>query len=134
MSTDTISNMLSAIKNASMVSKESIEIPFSKNNEAVAKVLEKGQFINKVKSFKEKGSSHKGLHIELAYEDSGASKIRDVKRVSKPGRRMYYGKRDIKKIKPEFGVLVVSTSRGIMSGEEARTKKLGGEVICEVTG
>lgn len=132
MSTDIISNMLSSIRNASMVNKEFIELPHTKNIEAIAKVLQKGNFLKKVKGFKEKGSTHKGLHIDLAYEDSGAPMINEIKRVSKPGRRIYMRFGDIKRIKPEYGVLVVSTSRGIMSGEDARKKKLGGEVICEV--
>lgn len=131
MSADTVANMLSGIKNASLVSKEFIEIPYSKMNESVAKVLKKSDFISEVKVFKEKGVTHKSLRIDLAYEE-GESKIRDIKRVSKSGRRIYLGFEKIKRVKPEFGVIVVSTSKGAMSGEEARKKKLGGEIICEV--
>ena len=132
MSTDNIANMLSSIKNASLVKKEFIELPYTKMNETVAKVLEKSTFIGKVKVFKEKGSPHKSLRINIAYEDNGEARIRDITRVSKSGRRIYLGAKKIKRIKPEFGVIVISTSKGVMSGEQAREKKLGGEIICEV--
>jgi small subunit ribosomal protein S8 len=132
MSTDNISNMLSMLKNASLVKKEFIEMPYTKMNETVAKVLEKSIFLGKVKVFKEKDTPHKSLRLELVYEENGDSMIRDITKVSKSGRRIYLGSKKIKKIKPEFGVIVISTSKGVMSGEEARAKKLGGEIICEV--
>jgi len=131
MSVDTISNMLSAIKNASMVGKQSIELPHSKACEQVAKVIKKSGYLDEVKTFKHKKSKLKGLNITLSYKD-GKSAITDIKRVSKPGRRMYESYKSIPTIKPEYGLFVVSTSRGVMSGEDARTKRLGGEVICKV--
>lgn len=132
MSIDTIANMLSSIKNASLVKKEFVEIPYTKMNEAVAKVFEKNEFITKVKVFKEKGAPFKSLRIDLAYEANGESRIRGIKRVSKPGRRIYKRYEKIGKVDPKFKVLVVSTPGGVMSGEEARAKKVGGEIICEV--
>lgn len=132
MSLDTTSNMLSMIKNASMVGKDSIEVFYSKKNEAIAKVLEKHKFVKSVKVFKEKNSTHKGLHIDLEYVGPQDPKIRDIKIISKPGRRLYMKRTEIKSIDLEHGILVLSTSKGIISGVEAKVKKLGGEIICEV--
>jgi small subunit ribosomal protein S8 len=131
MSADTIADMLSTIKNAFSVRKPFVEVPYSKQKEQIAKVLEERGFISKVKVFSEKNSPIKGLHIDLAYTDD-LSTIKDLRRVSKPGRRIYKEALDLNYVKSGHGILVVSTSRGIMSGEEARKKKLGGEVLCEV--
>lgn len=131
MSIDNLSNMLSAIKNAAMVEKPFIEVVYTKENEEVAKNLEKAGFLEKVKVFKEENTKVKKLHLDLAYEN-GISKITDVKRLSKPGRRMYKGYKELGKTAGGFGITVVSTSRGIMDSVEAKKKKLGGEVICRV--
>lgn len=132
MSSDVIADMLSQIKNASMVGKEYVEIPHSKMREAVIKVLEDAKFVENVKTFKDKGAPQKSLHIDLAYEQDGSPRIRDVKRVSKPGRRIYQQSKVIKGVNPKYGLIVVSTPEGVMSGEAARKKNLGGEIICEV--
>jgi len=121
--------MLSTIKNAYAVSKPSVEVAHSKQIEEVAKVLEKAGFLKSVKVFKESGESFKKLHIDLIYED-GRAKVSDISRVSKPGRRVYKNYRDMKPVLGGFGVSVVSTSRGIMSGSDAKKRKLGGEIIC----
>ena len=131
MSVDTIANMLSTIKNASMIKKPSVEVPYSKQKEEIAKVLESRGFVSKVKVFSEKNSPIKGLHIDLAYTNDLPA-INDIKRVSRPGRRIYKEALKLDFVKSGYGVLVVSTSRGIMSGEDARKKKLGGEVLCKV--
>ena len=128
---DNLSNMLSSIKNAAMSGKPSIEIVHTKECEEVAKNLEKGGFLEKVKVFKEDESKVKKLHIDLVYEN-GISKITDVKRMSKPGRRYYRGYKKLGRTAGGFGITVISTSRGVMDSVEARKKKLGGEVICKV--
>jgi small subunit ribosomal protein S8 len=114
-----------------MSGKPSIEVPYTKESEEVAKNLRKAGFLENVKVFKEENSAFKKLHIDLVFEN-GISKITDVKRISKPGRRMYSGYKDLRRAAGGFGVTVVSTSRGVMDSSEARKKKLGGEVICEV--
>lgn len=129
---DTIANMLSQLKNASLVKKESLEVPYSKVNEAILKVIEAAGFIKKVSVFKEKDSVRKGLHIDLAYDAENQPMLRDAKRVSKPGRRMYAQTKEIKRVNSKFGVIVMSTPKGIMNGQDARKGKLGGEVICEI--
>lgn len=131
MSIDRLSYMLSAIKNAAMVNKSSVEVTHTKECEAVAKVLKKQGFLTEVKVFKESGSPIKKLHLDFA-TDTLKNKITDLKRVSRPGRRIYIPCKSLGRSANGFGVYVVSTSRGMMSDNEARKKKLGGEVICEV--
>lgn len=131
MSVDTIANMLSTIKNAVMVRKDSVEFPYSQQKESILKVLESRGFISKVKVFSFQDRPFKGLHVDLSYTDD-IPVINDLRRVSKPGSRIYKNFSDIKRSRGGYGVFVISTSRGIMSSEEAKKKKLGGEIICEV--
>lgn len=132
MSSDVLADMMSQIKNASAAGRESVELVHSKTREAILKVIEEAGFIKDVKVFKESGLVGKRLHVGLIFEEDGSSRIRDIKRMSKPGRRMYSNSGDIKIVDKKHGVVVVSTPNGIMSGAEARKKHLGGEVICEV--
>lgn len=133
MSTDALSNLLSSIRNASMVGKDYLEVPHTNNSEAVAKVLEQSKFLAKVKVFKEKGSVGKSLRLDLIYNESGSPAISKIRRISKPGRRLYSKYGLLKRINSRHGLLVVSTPSGVMSGEEARKRKLGGELVCEVS-
>lgn len=128
---DRMSNMLSSIKNHSMAGRTSLEFPYTKECDAVAKVLKERGFIEGIKVFKEPKSSKKMMRLDLIVVD-GAPKITQVKRISKPGRRIYMGSSQLRRVAGGFGVLVVSTSRGVMSGDDAKKKKLGGEVICSV--
>jgi small subunit ribosomal protein S8 len=132
MSIDLMSNMLSSIKNASMAGRRHIEIPYSKECEAVAKVMKESGYVEEVKSFKLKGKAYKMLRIDLAYDENDLPAINSIERVSKPGRRVYKGSSDIGKVMGGYGLMIVSTSRGITSGEEARRKKLGGELVCKI--
>jgi small subunit ribosomal protein S8 len=132
MINDTISDMLTRIRNAQMRSKDSLELPYSKQNEQIAKVLEAKGFLTAVKSFKYEGKAYKGLHIDLKYTEDGVPAIQAINRVSRPGLRNYSKSRDIKRVLGGLGIYVVSTSRGIMASDDARRQKLGGEVLCEV--
>jgi small subunit ribosomal protein S8 len=131
MSVDRISNMLSSIKNAAMAGRSSVELRHSKECEAIAKVLEDRGYLEGVKVFKQEDGEGKMLHIDVVKED-GIVKLSQVKIISKPGRRIYKKYEELKPVLQGLGIMVISTSRGIMSGQEARKKKLGGEVICEV--
>lgn len=131
MSLDRLSNMISSIKNISMSGRDSLEIPFTFECESVAKVLKDKGFVEEVKTFKKEQSSSKMLKITLAKEGN-VIKISEAKRISKPGRRAYIGYRDIRPVLQGLGIMILSTSRGIMDGQEARKKKLGGEIICEI--
>ncbi|OGC70069.1 30S ribosomal protein S8 [candidate division WWE3 bacterium RIFOXYC1_FULL_39_7] len=132
MSIDRLANMLSTLKNASMAKKPVVEMVYSRECEAVAQVLKDKGFLRTVKTFKPSEQPFKMLHIELEHDEDGTYAITDVKRVSKPGSRVYKGVSEIHRVAGGFGTLVVSTSRGIFSGDEAKKRKLGGEVICEV--
>lgn len=131
MSVDRVSNMLSSLKNAVLAGNGFIETYYSKECEGVAKVLQNNGFLDDVKVFKGKDISFKKMKLVLTPEGEGF-RLQDVRRISKPGRRLYSSSRDLKKVAGGSGTLVVSTSRGIMSGQEAKNKKLGGELICEV--
>lgn len=148
MSVDTLSNMTSAIKNTVMVGKTYLEVPYSRQSEEVAKAIKDRGFFESVKVFKaelaprkakakittsskEKDRTFKKLGITLASEN-GVVKISQIKRISTPGYRVYKKSEDLGRTRGGFGYLIVSTSRGIMGGSEARKKKLGGEVICEI--
>ena len=131
MSIDRLSNMVSSIKNGAMAKKDFIEVPYSIECESIAKVLEQKGFLEGVKVFKKEKSNLKMIRLGFV-KDGDEIKISEAKRVSKPGRRIYKGAKEFRPVLQGLGVLVVSTSRGIMAGEEARKKKLGGEVLCEV--
>jgi small subunit ribosomal protein S8 len=129
---DTIANLLSTIKNASMVRKESVELPFSKVNESILSILKDRGFVENVKVFKHKDSVIKGIHVDLKYTENNKPFISEAKRISKPGRRIYLGSKGLEIVRNGFGIGIVSTSRGLMTTDEAKKKKLGGEVICEI--
>lgn len=122
---DTIANMLTIIKNGYMAKKLEVLAPYSKHKLAIVKILSAGQFVGLVER------SGNIIKIELAYENQ-KPKIHDIKKVSKPGLRIYIKSKNVKKIKGGSGLLVISTPQGVMSGDDAKVKKLGGEVICKV--
>lgn len=128
---DQIANMLSTIKNASMSRKVSVVVPFSTEKEKIAVVLKDGGFLSDVKVFKEKDSAGKSIRLDVSY-DNGIPRLTELKRVSRPGRRVYKGYQELRPVVGGLGYMVLSTSRGIMTSNEARKKKLGGEVICLV--
>ena len=125
---DPISDMLTRIRNANLVKKTEVIIPFSKIKFEVAKILEKEGFVKKVEEIEK---NHKQIKIELKYKDKKPV-IQDLKRISKPGRRIYNGYKKLPKILPSLGIMIVSTPLGLMTHEEAKEKKIGGEVICEI--
>jgi small subunit ribosomal protein S8 len=126
---DPISNMLTQIRNAQMVKKEAISIPYSDLNFEVARVLKEKGFLKEVD--KKGRKNKKKLEIALRYQD-GVPAISGIKKVSKSSQRVYKGYQEIRKIKGGYGISVISTSKGVMADEEAKKKKAGGEIICEV--
>jgi small subunit ribosomal protein S8 len=130
MMTDPIADMLTRIRNAVRIERGAIELPLSKVKRGVAEVLKREGYIW---DFAEvEGTPVKKLRIELKYGPNGERVIRHIKRVSKPGRRVYSKARDLRPILQGLGITVLSTSRGVVSDREARQKNLGGEVLCEV--
>lgn len=127
--TDQISDMLIRIKNAQAVNKETVVIPFSKTKQEIARVLKQTQMIL---DYEKKGRSViKKLEIKLKYINSFPA-ITNIKRISKPGQRIYMGKREIFS-KGKGIVTIISTSKGIMSLNEAKKSGLGGEILCEIS-
>ena len=126
---DVIGDMLTNIKNAQAVNKETVDIPFSNLKYEIAKILEKKGFVEKVEK---KGKKLKRtIEITLKYDDKTPA-ISGLKRISKPGQRIYQSAKKIRKVRGGYGIAIVSTSKGLMTDKEARKQKLGGEVICEV--
>lgn len=126
---DPITNMLNQIKNAQAVGKTEVLIPLSKMKNAIAVILSKENFIGEVKKAAKDGL--KAIKISLKY-DNGIPAIVGFKRVSKPGQRIYINYDKIKKVHGGYGISIISTSKGLMTGQEARQKKIGGEFIAEI--
>lgn len=129
MITDPISDMLTRIRNASMVRKAEIRMPYSKIKLAIASILAKEGYVSSYEHI-DKGA-HSEIRIVLKYED-GQSAIRNLRRVSTPGQRTYGGYADLPRVLSDQGIAIVSTSQGLMTNKEARRRKLGGEILCEV--
>lgn len=128
--TDPISDMLTRIRNGQKARKVSVSMPASQAKEAVAAVLREEGYISDFKTSGE--GAGKSLEVELKYFE-GAPVIETVRRVSKPGLRIYRGKEDLPKVLGGLGIAIVSTSAGVMSDRQAREKGIGGEVICVVS-
>lgn len=127
MNTDPIADYLTRIRNASSSQHAQTIMPYSKLKEAVSKVLKQQQFIEnyEVKT----DGKFKQLVVSLK---PWIKESLTLKRVSKPGQRIYLGYKDIKRVRNGLGVQVISTSKGVMTGDDARKQKLGGELICEI--
>jgi len=130
ISTDPIADMLTRIRNAVAVHKTSVSMPHSNVKEAVAKVLKDQNFVDEVKT--EDGvDGHKQLVVVMNDEGSNA-RITEIARLSTPGRRLYSSADEIPVVKRGRGIVIVSTSKGVMTGKDAKAKRLGGELICKV--
>lgn len=126
---DAIADMLTSIRNAQAVHKEIVRTPFSKIKLEIAKVLEREGFTNKTER---KGRKTKKLiEITLKYEGKEPA-ISGLKKVSKPGQRIYIGAQEIRPVRSGYGISIVSTSKGLMTGKEARRQNLGGEIMCKI--
>jgi len=127
--TDPITDMLNQIRNAKAVEKQEVSVLFSKLKNEIAGMLAKEGFIKDAKKVM-KGKT-KMIKMSLQY-DNGMPAIEGIKRVSKPGQRIYVKSMNIKKVRGGFGISIISTPKGLMTNNEAKKAKLGGEVICEV--
>jgi small subunit ribosomal protein S8 len=130
MMTDPISDMLTRIRNAGLARHDRTEVPASRLKEAVAHILKLEGFISDVRPTE--GDGPKKLTIVLKYGRDRQSAIDGVKRISRPGRRVYVRHDRIPRVLSGLGISILSTSRGLMSDREARRQKIGGELICEV--
>lgn len=127
---DTVANLLTTLVNAQRVGKERVAVPHSQLKEQLVKLLqEKGA----VRSVRVQGTHKPKLVVTLAYNEFRQGKIRQAHRISVPGRRRYVGRHRIPWRVGQSGFYIISTSAGLMDGETARQRGLGGEVICDIT-
>jgi len=124
--TDPIADLLTRIRNAYSARKRNLTCPSSRFKQEILKVLKKEGFIEDFLVSTESGFN--SLEISLNID----KKIKFIKRISKPGQRIYSAAKDLKKVLSGLGIAVISTSQGLMTVEEAKSKKLGGEIICEI--
>jgi small subunit ribosomal protein S8 len=147
MMTDPIADMLTRIRNANEVERPAVDMPATKLKVAIAKVLVEEGFVlgyrigkydaddQGQKEFKETtsvGEPHTVLQVFLKYGPEGEKVIRHIERYSKPGRRVYQGYKEVRRVLDGLGIAILSTSRGVMSDRQARQQKVGGEVLCTV--
>jgi small subunit ribosomal protein S8 len=130
MMTDPIADMLTRIRNAVRVERPNVEMPLSKVKRGLAEVLKREGYIWDFSEVKEEKFPQ--LRLELKYGPNGERVIRHIRRISKPGRRIYNRAAELKPILNGLGISIISTSRGVISDREARQRNLGGEVLCEV--
>lgn len=133
---DPISNMLAAIKNATVKRKERVDVPFSGIKAGLVKLLKDEGFVSNFKVLDpkmDKTIDRRGvIRITLKYTTDKQSVINGLRRVSKPGLRVYRGHEELPRVRAAFGVTIVSTSKGLLTDAEAKKQKLGGEVLCQV--
>jgi small subunit ribosomal protein S8 len=126
---DSISNMLIMMKNGSLAGKESVSFPYSKIKNAIAECLKKEGYVSSVSKKIKKDQPI--LELGLVYTDE-KPKITEVERISKQSKRVYFGMRDIHRVRNGSGLLVLSTPKGILSGKDARKEQVGGEALFRV--
>ena len=128
--TDPIADMLTRIRNALMARHDSVKVPSSKMKLAIARILKEEGFITDYEVIK--GKPHRDISIQLRYLDDDKPAISGLKRVSKPGLRVYVQKREIPRVYGGLGIAIVSTSQGVRTGQQAWRQSSGGELLCYV--
>jgi small subunit ribosomal protein S8 len=128
--TDPIADMLTRIRNAITARKAKVIMPSSKMKQHIAAVLKNEGFVNAVSS--EEDGKQGLLTIELRYDNNNHNAIQGIRRVSKPGQRMYSRTDQLPRVRSGLGIAILTTSRGIMTEREARKQNVGGELLCEV--
>jgi len=129
--TDPIADMLTRIRNANNVRFKNVDVLLSRINLNIAKVLKKSGYISGY-DIKKDAHGHQVLRIYLRYADAKRSVLTGIRRVSKPGRRVYVKSEKIPKVLNGYGIAILSTSKGILTDKEANELKLGGEVLCNI--
>lgn len=128
--TDPIADMLTRIRNATLVRHDRTDIPASRMKMDIAKILKQEGYIRTFKLLEE--GPQGVIRLFLKYADDGEPVIHGIKRVSSPGRRVYANVNELPKVQNGLGVAVVSTNRGVLSDEQARGMRVGGEILCEI--
>ena len=130
MMTDPIADMLARIRNAIQVRDQRVEMPSARLKVEIARILKDEGYISNFKVSEE--AKKKVLRITLRYGADGQSAISALDRISKPGRRVYVGSREIPRVAGDLGISILTTPRGVMTGKSARKAGVGGEVLCSV--
>lgn len=131
MSNDLIADLLTRIRNAQLRSRDEVFIPLTKSNSAVLKILKDNSYIEDFKEVDSDADSFKKLLVTLKYDEDKPA-ITKLIRVSKPGLRKYIGYKNIPKVLNGMGISIISTPKGIMTGDKARAEKAGGEYLCNI--
>ena len=130
--TDPISDLLTRIRNAHLAKHDRLDVPTSKIKQEVCRLLADEGFIRSVRVIEGEEGRSNTLRIFLRYSPDGTPAINSLERVSKPGRRVYRGADEIEPVRNGMGVGIVSTSQGLLSDRQARERRVGGELLCEV--
>lgn len=130
MTNDPIADMLARLHNAAIVRHPQVLMPASKMRVAIARILRDEGFIDRLEVTRDRPQPM--LKVWLRYDEMRKPVLSGARRVSKPGRRIYAGKRDIPWVRNGLGVAIVSTTKGVMTGARAKKEGLGGEILCEV--
>lgn len=129
MMTDPVADMLTRIRNAIRARHDRVEVPLSSLKVNLAKILQQEGYIE---SFSVQEENHGSLTLSLKYNRDQKNAILGLKRTSRPGRRVYVGHKDAPKVLNGLGISIISTSLGLLTDRDARSKHVGGEVLCEV--
>jgi small subunit ribosomal protein S8 len=130
MMTDPVADMLTRIRNANMINDETVDIPASKLKLAIAGILKEEGYIT---DYEKIDDNKQGMiRIEMKYTPKGEKIIHELRRISKPGRRRYLNAKDIENTCGGLGIAVISTSKGVMTGQKAKSMSIGGEYLCDV--
>lgn len=127
---DLISDALTRIRNAALRKLDTTKLLHSKVVEATLKILEQKGYVESYNVVSE--DNKKFINVVLKYDENGKSVINELKRISKPGRRVYKGKDEIKRFKNGYGTIIVSTNKGVLSNDDAHKEGVGGEILCTV--
>jgi small subunit ribosomal protein S8 len=128
--TDPVGDFLTRIRNAMRARHQKLDVPASKLKAEIARILKEEGYIANFKPTEEDGM--KVIRVYLKYNTNNESVIRDLKRVSRPGCRVYQGKNEIRRVQGGFGIAILTTPKGVMTGRQARREGVGGELLCEV--
>lgn len=130
--TDPIADLLTRIRNAARAGHESVEVPWSRMKEAITRVLVEEGYLQEFKRMKPKTGAGEEIYIQLKFDRENRSAISGLKRVSRPGLRVYMRVQEIPPVRKGLGINILSTPKGILVDREAKKAKVGGELICSV--
>ena len=128
--TDPVADFLTRIRNAMRARHQKLDVPASKLKAEIARILKEEGYIANYKATEEDG--HKIIRVYLKYTATNEAVIRDLKRVSRPGCRVYVGRDEIRRVQGGLGICILTTPKGVMTGRQARRESVGGEILCEV--